>query len=426
MYTNLGTAVMPYIALVDCNNFFCSCERVFQPELMHRPVAVLSNNDGCIIARSNEVKALGIPMGAPLFKVRDIVRKHNIHVCSSNFVLYGDMSERVMMLLKNFAPNIEIYSIDEAFIDLSDIPVDKIESECRKLCQWVEQCTGIPISIGIGQSKTLAKMASSIAKKRLRQPVFMIKDAKQSKVLLESFPVQDIWGVGGALTKRLHGLGVHNAQQLADYPQGSLQRHFSVVVVRTSLELQGKHILKLETNREPKKQIICSRSFGELQTEAGATFAAVAAHTARAGVKLRSQGSKTQSITVFIRTSPFNQRPFYGGHYTVRLATPTSDTRVLLQAAQSGFNEIFRDGYHYKKAGVILNEITGTQNLDAYSPLDSSKQDKLMQTIDFINDKFGRDSVYIAAEATKTEWKMKRESVSAAFTTVIRELPKVK
>lgn len=415
------------IALVDCNNFFVSCERLFNPSYIDRPVIVLSNNDGCVISRSNEAKLLGIPMGAPYFKFKDICDKHRVITHSSNFELYGDISRRVMATLETSVPSIEIYSIDEAFLDLSNI--DNPLQFCINLRQKVMLWTGIPVSIGISYSKTLAKAAGEEAKKR-EGGVYALLDDEQINTTLKALKINEVWGIGRQWGMRLdYKFNIRTAYDLKTANAKFMRKHFSVVIERLIYELNGLACLGIE-ECETKKSISSTRSFGKIITELSALKEAVATYTANAARKLRRQHSKAYGLYVYIRTDRFKEANQYNNSKIIELAYPTSDTATLISAAISGIEAIYRSGFQYKKAGVVLINIVPEDHLqhnilEGYNQRDKEKSFALMQVIDNLNKKFGKRTLYHAAEGIKKEWKVKTDLLSPRYTTKWEELKQV-
>lgn len=410
-------------ALLDCNNFYVSCERVFNPRLTGKPVVVLSNNDGCVIARSNEAKALGVPMGAPAFQCRDLFNRHNIISCSSNYALYGDMSHRVMQTLTQFTPDLQIYSIDEAFLLMNGpTPADAL-----KIRQTVLQWTGIPVSIGIASTKTLAKVANRHAKKKLpQQGVFILEEEKLIKEVLSDLPVEDVWGIGRQLTVKLRKHGIYTAWELAQAEETWIKKNFSVVVLRTVLELRGISCLSLSEAVPAKKSIICSRSFGRAVTELDELSEALASYTARAAEKLREQGSVASFIEVFLESKRSGEEWVYAPAVQMILAEPTDYTPLLIQKAKEGLSRIFRSGLAYKKNGVMLGGILPHRffqpNLFAMHKTPVEKQRKLMELLDRTNARYGSGTLKFAAEGLLQPWKMKRDNSSPHFTTCWEDL----
>lgn len=420
---------MAVFALVDCNNFYASCERVFRPDLNGKPIVVLSNNDGCVVARSAEAKAIGIKMGVPIHTIQDAILYHNIQVFSSNYALYGDMSARVSSILTELAPNIEIYSIDESFLDLTGIEscIDLTEFGLQIRQQVLKQ-TGITVCVGIAPTKTLAKLANYGAKKYpATKGVADLSSQARQKKLLAITPVDEVWGVGRKLSSKLKALGIHTALDLAQQNPKNMRKQFSVVLERTIRELNGESCLELEDAPQPKQQIICSRSFGKKITQFDEMSEAIAGYTARAAEKLRQENQCCQHLTVFMHTSRFNpNEPNYSNSVSSRLLAPTDDSRALLQSSQLLLKEIWRDGYRYAKAGVILNDFspkTGQQS-DMFVCQEYPRPE-LMHLIDKLN-QTGKRQIFFAREGNGRAWSMKRQHLSPAYTTSWLDLMKVK
>jgi DNA polymerase V len=345
--------------LVDCNNFYVSCERVFRPDLIGKPVAVLSNNDGCVVARSKEVKDLGVKMGVPLFQIQQLVNQHQIKLFSSNYCLYADMSARVMSTLEEFAPHLEVYSIDEAFLDLTGVCHRDPITYGQLIRKAVVRATGIPVCVGMGPTKTLAKLANFAAKKWLKtEEVLDLSDPVRREKLMRIVPVGEVWGIGSRTTAKLNQLGIQSVWDLATQPSKRIHSQFNVVVARTVLELNGIPSLELEEISPNNQQIVCSRSFSRRLTDYSELSQALAEFCSRAAEKLRWQHSVTGCVTVFIRTSPFNpQEPQYQRSASIKLAAATQDTRLLITTANRLLMEIFKTGYNYQKCGVQLSHI---------------------------------------------------------------------
>ena len=417
------------IALVDCNNFYCSCERVFQPELAGRPLVVLSNNDGCIVARSNEVKAMGIVMGSPLFKVRDLVRRHQIVVRSSNYSLYGDMSQRVMRTLEPLSPIVEAYSIDEAFVHLDGLKVDIME-HARLLRRTVLQHTGIPVSVGIGPTKTLAKAASKLAKSDPRhEGIFSVADPAARDVALERLAVKDIWGVGPRYARMLAREGIVTARALRDADLAWVRQKMTIGGMRTVLELRGQRCFRAEMEPPPSQQIVRSRSFGRAVESLEDLEQAVAMHASRAAEKLRGQHLAAGLASVFIATNRFkSDSPQYGNSVTVKLAIPTDATNTLIACTLRGLRRIYRPGYAYKKAGVMLMDLTSATDApqSLFAELQSPQSSSLDPTLDAVNRRFGPNTLRYAAVGLDHPWAMRRQFCSPRYTTCWNELPAVK
>ena len=415
-------------ALIDCNNFYASCERLFRPDLRLSPIVVLSNNDGCVIARSNEAKELKIPMGAPYFKIKAFCQQHHVHVFSSNYALYGDMSHRVMRVIDAYWPVIEVYSIDEAFLDLSTLPAHLHDSFCETLQAWVLKSTGIPTSIGIGQTKTLAKIANHVCKKELRVPVFNVAHQRN---WLKQISIEDVWGVGRQWSKKLRSLGVHTASDLAQMDLERLTSQLNVVLMRTAMELQGTPCSTFQDN-SPSQSIVSSRSFGEMQTEWFPLAQAVSGHVARAYEKLRHQHLLVSRLTVFIQTNPFERdAPQYNNQMQFKLIHPTDDIRLLTRIARKNLKKIYRPGFHYKKVGVCFEGLTQhrCRQLDLFhqhSEEDLQKTAGLMDVLDRINQKFGRHTIQLAAVGFDKPWAMRANMQSPRYTTQWSDLPTIK
>lgn len=415
-------------ALIDCNNFFASCERLFRPDLAKKPIVVLSNNDGCVVARSNEAKALGIAMGEPFFKIRSLVAQEGVEVFSSNYVLYGDLSQRVMCIIESAWPEVEVYSIDEAFLDLSTLPRKQCIAFCQELQERIVKETGIPVSIGIGATKTLAKLANYLCKKLLKVPVFKV-DASSN--WLQQVAVSDVWGVGLQWTKKLAMHGIYTAWDLACINPHWLRKQSNVMLMRTALELRGVACQGLEA-AAPKQQIMSSRSFGVMQTHFSAVAEAISSHCARVCEKARSQQQAAKRLTIFIRGNPHREDlPYYSNSIDCSIVHPTNDTRQITWLAKRGLKQIFKPGIFYKKVGVMLGELTdeSSQQLDIFHAIDDAvieRSHRLMSVMDGINQRYGHHTVKLAAEGVHQAWAMRRELCSPAYTTRWTELPLVK
>lgn len=420
---------MPKIyALVDCNSFYVSCERVFDPSLEVKPVVVLSNNDGCAVSRSNEAKEW-IPMGAPIHKYTKEVLLHDIKLFSSNYTLYSDMSSRVMAVLNKFTPDIGIYSIDEAFLSLSGFERRDLTEYGKEIRKTVKQLTGIPVSIGIGETKTLAKIANRVAKKTSELGgVFCIYNHPKRDDILKRIDVSDIWGVGRAYTRMLKSNGIHSAYDLKETSDTFIRKRMTVVGYRTALELRGTSCIELE-NIEPKKEIIRSRSFGHDVYELEDLKEAISMHASRTAEKLREQKSIARYISVWIKTNAFKDIPQYRNSIGTYLPEPTSYTPNLIQTALTLLENIYKKGYGYKKAGVMLADIVPDNEvqLNIFSPNRNLKnQIELMKAFDKINTAWGRDTVKYASSGIQRRWSMKRASLSPRYTTNWDELPVVR
>ena len=387
---------MPAISLIDCNNFYVSCERVFQPKLRRRPVVVLSNNDGCVIARSNEAKALGFKMGTPLFKVQDLVEDHNVAVYSSNYALYGDMSHRVMEALQEFTPEVEVYSIDEAFMWLDDEGDQSFHARGVNIREKVLQWTGIPVSVGIRQTKTLAKVANHLAKKDAGlQGVLDLTPVNVQTAALEQTPVGDIWGVGPAYAKLLQAAGITTARKLREADRRWVRQRMTIVGARIVEELRGVSCLPLEQCPQQKKSLTCSRSFGLPVESLSELREAVTVYLARAAERLRRGTLAAGVVTVFINTNRFSTEPQYGNSVTYELAYSTDSTKELMDWALKGLEQIYRSGYRYKKAGVMLNGLMPADQMSKRFFGDGAyeRSRRVMKAVDEINRRHGHDTV---------------------------------
>jgi DNA polymerase V len=424
----------PLIALVDCNNFYVSCERVFRPDLIGKPVVVLSNNDGCIVARSAEVKALGgIKMGVPLFQIQHLVKQHNIQLFSSNYSLYADMSARVMSTLEEFAPNFEVYSIDEGFLDLTGVCHQDPIAYGQKIRKAVFRATGIPVCVGMGPTKTLAKLANFAAKKwQQTEGVLDLSDSLRREKLMRIVPVNEVWGIGSRTTAKLNQFGIYTVWDLATQPSGRIQTQFNVVVARTVMELNGIACLEIEEITPDKQQIVCSRSFGRRLTTYRELSAALAEFCSRAAEKLRRQQSVTGCITIFIRTNPFNlTEPQYQRTASAKLDTATQDSRVIIATAKRLLKELFKEGFNYQKCGVQLNQLqlaSAPNQIELFDFIGnglSTENRPLMKAMDQINRRFPK-AIAIAATGFDKTWKPKSERISKRYTTDWRELVSAK
>jgi DNA polymerase V len=418
---------MPVFALVDCNNFYASCERVFNPALEGKPILVLSNNDGCIIARSNEVKTLGIPMGGPFYKWRDFCEKNGVFVFSSNYALYGDMSYRVMATLKDFCPTLEIYSIDEAFLDLESFQGKDIIAHAALIRKKVKMWTGMPVSIGMGPTKTLAKIANYLAKKTTSTGVFDLSDEVLREKYLADCPVSSVWGIGRRISRKLENMKIHSAKDLRDADLKIMRRNFSVVVEKTIRELRGVSCLPLE-DVQPRKQIMSSRSFNRAVTVLSELEEAVSHYTAKACIKLRAQRSLANGVYVYIHTSLFNEKqPSYGNGASLSFAEPLDDSTQIISVALHCLRSIYKSGYRYSKAGIMLLDVVPNtlKQFDLLSFDDNGKSDRIMKMLDGINKKLGKGSIFICAEGIERPWHMKSGHRSPRYTTQWSELPTV-
>ena len=405
-------------ALIDCNAFYVSCERVFNPKLNNKPVVALSNNDGCIIARSKEAKALGIKMGVPLFKVKDIVERENVIVFSSNYTLYADMSRRVMNIISEFAPSIEVYSIDEAFIELTDMNVD-YESYVRQMRKVILQYTGIPVSIGVASTKTLTKVANHIAKddESLEGVCSLVKHENLDQVL-EDTNVADVWGVGRQLSKKLIANGIFNAKLLKNCEDAWVRKMMSVNGLKTVSELREISCLDLEETSATRKSCCTTRSFGKPLVNLDDIEQAVTTFARRATERIRGENLTASTVSVFLRTNPFDRNRYYSNSSTITLSCPTYDTMQIVKTALQLTKIIFRENYKYKKAGVLLSGFyeKGTETKDLFSEA-RYRSPKLMSAVDQINERYGSDTIQIATECQIGKWKQKRKNCTQSYTT---------
>lgn len=422
---------MPVFALVDCNNFYASCEKLFRPDLKDMPVVVLSNNDVCVVARSREAKLLGIKMGVPVFQIKSEMQRHGILAFSSNYALYADLSSRVMRTLEEMAPRVEVYSIDEAFLDLTGIEsalslVEFGQQVRERIGHWI----GITVCVGIAPTKTLAKLANHAAKKYpATQGVVDQTNPDRQRRLLALVPVDDVWGVGRRLSKRLNALGITTALDLANASPRAIRDQFSVVLERTVRELNGESCIELEEIPPTKKQIVCSRSFGAKVTQFELLREAVCEYATRATEKLRKEQQQAKVLTVFIRTSPFkDNEPQYSNSASGELLIPSCDTRDFIELANHLLKRIGKDGFRYAKAGVMLSDFydPGMFQPGLFDDVSTrSNSQQLMSVLDTINQS-GAGKVFFAGQGTKKDWSMKREHLSPAYTTRWDLLPRVK
>lgn len=421
------------IALVDCNNFYVSCERAFNPKLEGKPVVVLSNNDGCAVARSNEVKALGIKMAEPWFKMEKLAKQHGIIALSSNYALYGDLSARVMSILSTFSPRQEVYSIDECFLDLAGFEPKMLMAYGQTIRKTIKQQVGIPVCVGIADTKTLAKLANHCAKKRYAGKDGVCDFGRytptQVSKLFATIPVGDVWGIGRKIAEKLIAMKIETVEDLRTADQAEMRQQFSIVVERTVKELNGIHCIELDAANTPRQQIMVSRSFGQEVSNYDDLAESVAYFATTATEKLRKDGSVAANLCVFIQTNPFKKNdPQYTPSIVVPLGEPTDDSTRLVNAALQGVKAIYRSGFKYKKSGVLLmglqakHAVQSTLFDDAVA---QEKSEKLMRVMDTVNRRMGSGSMTIAASGTKPRWAMRRDSKSPGYTTDWDELPVV-
>lgn len=413
------------IGLVDCNNFYASCERVFNPRLNKKPVIVLSNNDGCVIARSNESKDLGIKMGEPVFKIKEIIKNNNIHVFSSNFSLYGDLSNRVMNTLKSETKAIEIYSIDEAFLDFKDfIDLDRAIKIKSKVQKW----TGIPVSIGISFTKTLSKVANQIAKTK-REGVCILDNDTVITRLLSNFPIEKLWGIGKNYTRRLKELNILTALDLREAPTSLLRKNFPVSIIRMQKELKGNMVYDLEILKNRKKSICTSRSFGKEINDFNNLKEAVCNFANNCARKLRQENSVCSKVSIFLMTNRFNLTVAqHNPTITMHFDTPTSDSMEIISATSKALRLIYASGFSYKKAGVVLHEIKSNKQIQmsCFDIPKRKKRNKLMKSIDELNSIMGNNKIRFASQGFNECWQAKRKKLSPSYTTKYEDILKIK
>ncbi|QOR38218.1 Y-family DNA polymerase [Billgrantia diversa] len=423
------------IGLVDCNSFYVSCERVFQPRLRRLPVGVMSNNDGCVIALSNELKATGITMGTPAFEIQHLARQGRIHLLSSNYELYGDMSQRVQSVLEEFSPGVEPYSIDEMFVRFGGFTSDQMLEHARQLHDRVRQYTGIPVCVGVAPTRTLAKFANRAAKKipAYRGVCVLQADSAETKALLQRFELGDLWGVGRRLVERLAIIGIRTGWDLAQADPKRIRQQFSVTLERTALELRGISCIEMNDFHEPRQRIMTSRSFGKLTDNVGEIREAMRQHGQRGAEKLRSQGSLARAVLVFLKTNPFRQDlPQYTPSAVLELPRPTDDSREILHAAGQALQRIYRKGYLFQKGGVMLLDLVDASRqqlslLDTpQSDTDRQRSAKLMNVIDDLNRTMGRGTVKLGTPSPGAAWHLRCANLTQRYTTRWGELPVAK
>ncbi len=413
------------VCLVDCENFYVSCERAFRPDLWRRPVVVLSNNDGCVISRSNEVRATGVGMAVPYFQVREQLEAMGAEVFSSNYALYADMSRRVMNLLEKAAAELAVYSIDEAFLRFPAMGPHELEETGRQVRRRVRRATGIPVRFGFGRTKTLAKLASAKAEEE-PDGVYALPGGEVQEEVLATFPVEDVWGIGRQRTKLLHEYGVKTARELRDLPDYWVRRRMTVTGLRTVWELRGTECLPLDEAPTNRKSLVRSRSFGRKVYAKQELAEAVAARTARAAEKLREERLVGRGMQVFITTRHYGRGPHYANACSAELPRPTNFTPELTKAAKELLGRIYREGYGYKKAGVMLFDLSAEVPEQGHLFLESDPREQaLMAACDRINEKMGRGTVHLAAAGVRRAWEMQRRRKSPCYTTRWKELPVV-
>ncbi|MEM6766568.1 MAG: Y-family DNA polymerase [Bacteroidota bacterium] len=416
-------------ALVDCNNFYASCERLFRPDLRSRPIVVLSNNDGCVVARSSEAKAAGIPMAKPIFKLRDQIQAHQVQVFSSNYTLYGDLSNRVMNVLETFSPLVEPYSIDEAFIDLSGIDTKDYDSLGKKIQERIYQWTGIPISIGIATSKTLAKIAANLSKKSKKlDGVFSLVDSPYLERALKATPIEDVWGIGPGYAERLKAYQLETAWDLHQADIHWVRKKLTVIGQRTALELHGESCIPIDSIPSLRKSVITSRSFGKPVTALSDLQEAVTFYTSRCAEKLRKSNTLAKLLTVYARSGQYEDRYKSGkDSFSLTLPEATNVTPHLVSYAMKALEKIFEPGKRYKKAGVILTDLVSSESiqLSVFDEAPTQSDQRLMHLLDDLNEKMGKGKVFIAKEGVDKGWRMKSEMRSPNYTTNWQQIPEI-
>jgi Nucleotidyltransferase/DNA polymerase involved in DNA repair len=417
-------------ALCDGNNFFVSCERVFDSSLEGKPVIVLSNNDGCAISRSNEAKALGIKMGANFFEIEELVRRHNVQVFSTNFVLYADMSIRMKSMLSRFCPKVEDYSIDEAFLDFTGFDNVNLREHCLKMAQSVKQGVGIPVSVGVAPTKTLAKVANKFAKKFAGYKSVCVIDSEEKRIkALQKTEIGDVWGIGRRHTKRLSAMDIKTAYDFTQLPCAWVRKNMTVVGEKTWRELLGEPCIEMEAIQPDKQSIMVSRSFGKMIQECDVILEALSNYASMASAKLRKQKSCAKSLLVFIDTNPFREDlEQYSRHIIMRFPVATNSNMEIIKYVDEGLKKIFHPGYWYKKAGVMLMDICSQDVIQGniWDKVDRKKHSRLMEVLDRTNDRYGRNALKLAVQGDGEQWKIKQERLSPSYTTKISDFPIVK
>lgn len=416
---------MQYFVLVDCNNFYASCERMFNPRLEGRPVIVLSNNDGCIVARSQEAKKLGLKMGEPFFKIKDFCSQHRVAVFSSNYALYGDLSQRVMQVLADRSPDIEIYSIDEAFLTYPEtMPEEILVAQCLETRCIVKKWVGIPTSIGLAPTKTLAKVANDLAKKDRTKGFFNLCSPAVQQAILKDYPVGDVWGIGGGLQTRLNAIGIHTAAQFREMEPAFVRKKMGVVGERMLWELRGISCLPLE-KMQPRKSITCSRSFGRAISKPEQLAEALATYVNTACIKLRKQNCCAQALCVYLEpVFNFETGSRCPCSITKAFTVPTNDTPQIISAAKHCLKYLFKEGVRYKKCGILLLDLIAENNIipDLFLGGLDPKRQQVLQTVDALNARFGKNTLFYGAMGTDPQWKMRSDRRSRHYTTSWEEL----
>ena len=413
------------VALIDCNSFYVSCERLFNPKINNKPVVVLSNNDGCVISRSTEAKKIGIKMGEPYFKVKELVKRNNVYIFSSNYALYGDISRRVMKTLKSFSDKIEIYSIDEAFVDLSHVEEKEVENYGKEIKKRILKWTGIPTSVGISNTKTLSKIANHIAKNNKTGVTYLKENIDKS---LKNFYISDIWGVGKQLSKLYIKNGIDTAYKLKNISNSWVKKSTNVLGAKTVMELRGISCINLETQETKRKSCCVSRSFGKKVRSLEKLQESLTTHCLNAAEKIRKDNQTTRAITIYIRTSPFDKnRKYYSNSITIDLPIATSNSLELVKKAIDGLKKIYKYGYFYQKAGIVLSKLNenSEKEFNLLAPIMENKSQTLMKAIDFTNAKYGKNAISIAQAGINNTWKMRRKYSSKIDTASFDFLPKI-
>ena len=423
-FTNTNKKIK--FALIDCNSFYVSCERLFNPKIINKPVVVLSNNDGCVISRSTEAKKIGVKMGEPYFKAKQIIKKNNIYVFSSNYKLYGDISRRVMRTLKSFSNKIEIYSIDEAFIDLSHVEDKEINDYGVEIRERILKWTGIPTSVGIAATKTLSKVANHIAKKNKTGVVYLKDNIDES---LKNFNISDIWGVGKQLSKLYMKNGIDTAYKLKNTSNTWVKKSTNVLGAKTVMELRGTPCMELEVQQNKRKSCCVSRSFGKKIESIDKLKESITTHCLNAAEKIRGENQLARCVTVSIRTSPFDKyKKYYSNSIAIDLPVSTSNSFELIKAAMKGLDIIYKYGFFYQKSGITLSKLedANENEINLLTPLIETKSKTLMKAIDLTNSKYGRNAISIAGAGINNTWKMKSKYYSKIDTTSFYNLPILK
>lgn len=419
---------MKYLALVDCDSYYCSCERIFSPHLNKIPVIVLSNNDGCAIALTPEAKAVGIKMGTPYYQLKGLIKKYNVAVFSSNYELYGDISKRIFKILQDFTPCIENYSIDESFMEL-DTNTKPIDDTCKEIVRRTKSYCSIPVKVGVAKTKTLTKVAADLVKKnKIKSKYKILLDTDEIAEVLSDYPIEDIWGIGRQLTKKLNSIGKTTACQFLRLDDDYIRKHFSINMLRTKWELQGRACIDMETIPQTRKNHCHSRAFGYPVSEYQDLKESIVSYTSTAASNIRGMKLKAQSISIYIRTNFFNKElPQYSNSITLSLPNAANDTMTLVKYAVEGLGRIFREGYLYKKSSILLNDLVDEKlnQLNFFEQPDPAN-DRLSKVMDQINNEYGKGAVQLGSTGIKKQkWQLQRNLISKRYTTRIDELFKI-